>query len=276
MKIIRFGRNLLSGNSLLNKLIRKFSRIILALLLRKGIKIDIGKRYPVRMCVDFIGYENFGKGHNSGWRKCIEMCKSKKVFFDIGAHVGLYTIPAAMEIGENGKVYAFEPGEKNYDYLCRHVNLNKKNNVFTYNYLVGNADSNTVFFEDVNNSNPMNSLVVAKNHRLYKQTLRQQIKLDSFCIEQNIFPDMLKIDVEGAELFVLQGASKILEKYHPIIFLSIHPKLIELMGYSVSILISYIAKLNYDILNIDLAKADTIGFNEYILFPKVVVTGNIT
>ena len=48
-----------------NKLIRKFSRIILALLLRKGIKIDIGKRYPVRMCVDFIGYENFGRRYIS-------------------------------------------------------------------------------------------------------------------------------------------------------------------------------------------------------------------
>nr|NQU93812.1 FkbM family methyltransferase [Bacteroidota bacterium] len=156
--------------------------------------------------------------HNSGWRKCLEYCRGKKVFFDIGAHIGLYCIPASIEMGTTGKVFAFEPGLRNYETLNRHIAINKIDNIYTENCIVGNENARTLFYEDTRNANPMNSLVLYKNTELYEKTYRQQITLDAFCYKHNVVPDVIKIDVEGAELFVLNGAQEFLKQHQPTVF----------------------------------------------------------
>ncbi len=51
----------------------------------------------------------------------------------------------------------------------------------------------------------------------------RSITLDCFCSESRVIPDLIKIDVEGAELLVLRGAERLLEEFHPALIVGVHP-----------------------------------------------------
>jgi len=73
-----------------------------------------------------------------------------------------------------------------------------------------------------------------------------QIKLDSYCNKFNVTPDVIKIDVEGAEGEVLRGSRYILETSKPLIFLSLHPTLVPLFGDSKEDLLVFIKQFGYE------------------------------
>ena len=63
--------------------------------------------------------------------------------------------------------------------------------------------------------------------------------------------DLIKIDVEGAEYNILNGMRKTLERFHPLIFLEIHPTMISQFGHNVDEVIGILEEFNYSILPID-------------------------
>ncbi len=135
--------------------------------------------------------------------------------YDIGAHVGYYTLMASVLVGPTGKVYAFEPLPRNLHYLRKHLSLNKIQNVQVIAGAVSDTDGTLRFQEGGDSStgrlSEAGDIVVAT------------YRLDNFVKEKNLpLPDYLKIDVEGAELKVLQGSRNILRQRHPVIFLATH------------------------------------------------------
>ena len=101
---------------------------------------------------------------------------------------------------------------------------------------------------------------------LFKEVQKKQVTIDDFVQEHNCIPELLKIDVEGAEMSVLLGGEKVLKKYHPQIILSVHPKQIEMMGYTLEDLIKIIHSFDYEILNIDNSKlSGPLELKEYFL-----------
>ena len=89
----------------------------------RGYQISIGGQGVFRLSPDFVfrGWEGFGTRHNSGFAQCIEACKGKSVFIDVGAHIGLHSLPASTSLRPGGRVIAFEPSESNYRYLLEHM-----------------------------------------------------------------------------------------------------------------------------------------------------------
>ena len=84
---------------------------------------------------------------------------------------------------------------------------------------------------------------------------------------RHLAPDLIKIDVEGAEVRVLQGACEIMRRYRPVVFLSVHPDRIEAMGSSVEELGALIESLGYRAFEIAGAPVSTFHFAEYVLRP---------
>jgi hypothetical protein len=90
------------------------------------------------------------------------------------------------------------------------------------------AEEEEFFLIDSGDS-PMNSLTSGipgmplMSGRDIRKSSIQTITLDTFCSEDNLRPDLIKIDVEGAELLVLHGASKLLSESYPTIILAVHP-----------------------------------------------------
>jgi FkbM family methyltransferase len=140
---------------------------------------------------------------------------SGSVVYDVGAAVGLYTILASRRIGPNGEVLAFEPSPRNLSYLHRHVRLNALKNVTIIEAAVADADGEGAFLR---HSRPFQGRMdAAGDLRVRVVSLDGVVRQD-----QRRAPDILKIDVEGAELRVLHGATEILAKHQPIIFLATH------------------------------------------------------
>ena len=64
-----------------------------------------------------------------------------------------------------------------------------------------------------------------------------------FCKSNNIYPDIIKVDIEGSEIEMLIGAKKILRKHKPLIFLSYHPYHIKKLGYQNSSIFDILDKI---------------------------------
>ena len=97
-----------------------------------------------------------------------------------------------------------------------------------------------------------------------------------FCEKKGIIPEVIKIDVEGAELGVLRGAQKVLQRYRPTIILSVHPRELEVMGLNENMLHSFIKSLNYICYdsNGSIVK-DLVGI-EYILRPRKIIQNSVS
>ncbi|MGB7438647.1 MAG: FkbM family methyltransferase [Candidatus Acidiferrum sp.] len=143
--------------------------------------------------------------------------KPGAVVYDIGANVGIYTLLGSLRAGVSGWVYAFEPLERNLKYLRRHIQLNTLRNCGVVEKAVCN-ENGTRHFSSASWQPSMARLAPDG------EILVPSITLDTCIYGEERFrpPDILKIDVEGAELEVLQGANRVLTEFHPAIFLEDH------------------------------------------------------
>jgi FkbM family methyltransferase len=156
-------------------------------------------------------------------RAFINIVGAGQVLFDIGANVGYYTLLGSRLVGEGGIVLAFEPAIRNLFYLYRHIAVNKVGNVTIIpaacsnqlaiaDFTVGDscAEGHLDQRDNLKNYNPQNRMIVPT------------VTVDEVVKHTNIFPNVLKIDVEGAEFEVLQGAHHTLINAQPIILLGVH------------------------------------------------------
>jgi FkbM family methyltransferase len=137
------------------------------------------------------------------------------VVFDIGAHVGYYTLLAAVLAGPRGKIFAFEPNPRNLKYLQEHVTMNHLTNIVIIEAAV--ADKAGSAFFDSGSHSCCGRLAAQGAIRVNTVALDDLVAAGELPV-----PNFMKIDVEGAEDLVLAGASSLIENHHPIIFLATH------------------------------------------------------
>ena len=205
-----------------NKAVKKAYLFVVYFLFRKPFgneKLLITTDNHMQFYVDYTfgrhKYEGFGDRHNAGFQNWLESCKGKKTVLDVGAHIGLYSIPASPLVDPQGKIYAFEPSQANGRYLQKHMNYNHCRNIEILPYLVGEKNSDNIAFYEHPDADPMNALIIQKGPENYKKVAKKQITLDEFCRSRQITPEVVKIDVEGAEVKVFQGARVILARSQP-------------------------------------------------------------
>jgi FkbM family methyltransferase len=144
---------------------------------------------------------------------------------DVGSNIGYWLLLAARRIGESGRMLAFEPVPGPRAILQRNIRRSGLSNVDLSPWAIGRENGATEFYESqVPN---WGSLV---KHDALLQTRNRPVeirKLDDVVRESAGFrPTMLRMDVEGAELMVLEGAQTVLEKYKPRLFIEFHPFLV--------------------------------------------------
>jgi FkbM family methyltransferase len=151
-------------------------------------------------------------------------------FFDVGAHYGWTALAAARCAGKAGRVVAFEACPVLLDILAHHKRANRLRQIEIVAKAVSNVDTDAVPFFLVNKGLSFrNSLTIGASDTPFiadaEKTTYQvgSITLDRFVSDSGIVPEVIKIDVEGAELLVLQGGERVLERYHPDLILGVHP-----------------------------------------------------
>lgn len=154
---------------------------------------------------------------------------SGDVVLDIGAAFGTVSLPLSKAIGSQGTIYAFEPALNTQKILKKVINLNHLENVKIINKAV--SDINGV--EDFVEYSPENTFDWAPDtstldissvdeNLIYEKYQVNLITIDNFVETNQIQPKAMKIDIEGFELYALEGAKKTLESYQPYLCIDIH------------------------------------------------------
>lgn len=150
------------------------------------------------------------------------LVRSGMIAFDIGANIGDYAILLSNLVGSQGKVYAFEPASSTFSKLQERIAACEHSNIWGFQNAIFSENGTIEFNEFPDDFSVWNSIGEPKmlnpqNPSEYVPIVKKEsvetTTLDSFCQQHDINSiDYLKIDVEGAESDVLQGAVGLLEK----------------------------------------------------------------
>jgi len=151
--------------------------------------------------------------------KLNSLLKNGGVFIDVGAHVGFTSLVARQLVGSHGTVVALEPQPYNCERILRNWELNQFNNLHLLVAAAGDHDGFVRLPQQASTDKARLSLAIKMADALdifFIVPIRQLDSLPEISNRESI--DVIKIDVEGYELQVLQGASCILEKTKHVIF----------------------------------------------------------
>ena len=143
--------------------------------------------------------------------------KKGYIVFDIGANIGWFSLIASRRIGDKGKVFSFEPEPLNYEVLIKNIDLNGLKNIIP----IRKAVSNFIGEVDLNISsiNKGAHTLLPTNDK-YRSFKVETITIDSFINENNVSPNVIKMDIEGAEPLALAGMNNLLSKTDELIIFS--------------------------------------------------------
>jgi FkbM family methyltransferase len=158
------------------------------------------------------------------------LLKQGDVYVDVGANIGTLALCAAQLVGAHGKVIAIEAHPKTFGYLTENVALNSFLNIELLNYAVGDKEGELTF-SDIN-SDDQNKVMIGLTGGITVPVK----KLDMLLSEEN-YISLLKIDVEGFEKFVVEGASEVLKRTDVVFFESWNQNFLD-FGYTAGDLIS--------------------------------------
>jgi FkbM family methyltransferase len=145
------------------------------------------------------------------------------VFLDLGANIGYFTMMAAVMVGPQGQVLAFEPAPANCDLIRKSVAENGVDNVRLFPVAVSDRAGEVAIDAGAGQSNSrIMELSAATEGRQIVRTVRIDDTLDD--LERL---DVVKIDIEGAEPLALRGMKDLLAAFRPVIVLELSPDLIE-------------------------------------------------
>jgi FkbM family methyltransferase len=145
------------------------------------------------------------------------------VVYDIGANVGFFTAIAARLVGPIGNVVAFEPLKENFNLLRHNAHLNGFTNVTANNFALADRDGTAEFLlsKDATFGGLADSAGKIENQA--GKTEVKVFRLDSVVQRGSLpLPRIVKIDVEGAEAAVLDGAAETIQKARPILIIELH------------------------------------------------------
>ncbi len=179
-------------------------------------------------------------------------------FLDVGANIGYFSLIAGKRCSQ-GKVFSFEPDPTNYDLLSSNIALNSLSNIHSYNLALSDRDEN-LYFSTMGFTQNLGARFTAKEtatlkqHSLPTAEAPRQIKaisFDSFLPKERI--DIIKIDVEGFELNVLQGMKELLRQQQPLIITEFAPSNLKDIGRIEPIeLFDFVIRLGYQVAIVEL------------------------
>jgi FkbM family methyltransferase len=156
-----------------------------------------------------------------------EVVKPGQTVYDVGANIGFFTILCSRLVGPEGHVYAFEPIPENLHTLRHNIALNGLRNVTIVEKALSSSTGTAEMF--VSPWSAFHSLNVegatkVEDHGPEEGEITvQTVTLDEFVArEGGRAPDLVKIDVEGAELIVLAGMGETLRSRRPLLLVELH------------------------------------------------------
>jgi FkbM family methyltransferase len=163
--------------------------------------------------------------------------------FDVGANVGWYTLHLACR-QPTARLYAFEPVPSTFGRLETNLTMNGPTNVRLFNFGLGAREEELTFYVYPEGSGGASA--ANNSGRPSVREVRCRVRpLDAVAAELGVGPDLMKVDVEGAELFVFQGGWATLKHSQPLIFCEMLRKWAAHFGYHPNAIIDLLASAGY-------------------------------
>jgi len=198
------GRGVLANSQLLRSK-TKNNRVVK---LNHGLDIVVTENDYISRMIRF-----FGDFDPSLTKLLFSILRPGDILIDIGANLGVITLPAAKLVGSTGLVWAFEPQQVVRELLIESIKLNSLSNVTVYSIALSNFDGSGRVFGD---KKSLGSAKLSEENSAFDNDSCIVKPLDSLTLDTAGHPvRVIKIDVEGHEAEVLEGASKFLSEYTP-------------------------------------------------------------
>jgi len=153
----------------------------------------------------------------------IDLIKSCRTYLDVGADTGYYSLVAAS-VNANINVHSFEPSSGPLHYLLKNVSLNHfKKRITVHSIALSYSEGEAIFYEVPNHKynylkHNLGGVGSLKRDGLKTPVTVKTKTLDQFTFQSKVnHIDLIKIDTEGTENFILQGGSKTIDEFKPII-----------------------------------------------------------
>jgi len=169
---------------------------------------------------------------------------------DVGANAGVFTLVAARLVGAGGSVYAFEPSARDRARLLANVEANRLANVKVQASALGRAPGKAVLHVSSAEHPGHNTIGgFAYSEDTGGGSLEVDVtSLDDFVRAHDLHRlDLLKIDVEGSETMVLQGAQESLRRFRPVIITEAYDPSLRQLGTSAAELLRLLRDAGYDL-----------------------------
>jgi FkbM family methyltransferase len=209
--------------------------------LDKGFRMKLDLNDPEQLKVYFYGHY-----HERYEAELVQrLLKDDDGFWDVGANIGYFTLVAATALANRGQIVAFEPGKNAYARLVENISLNAYANIKTFQVAVSDREGEAVLHVSGDIADSSASLYPAGQAQAQEEVCRT-VSLDRFRREENLpAPNLIKLDVEGAELAVLQGSRELMAANSPLLLVEMEEKNLRAAGASREAIRQFLAGYGY-------------------------------
>ena len=202
--------------------------------------IDLNDKNPA-LQETFRSYSLLSEFEPSTTKIFEKVVKKGDTVVDLGANIGYFTLLAAKLVGKEGKVYSFEPEPRNYNYLLKNIEINGYSNVVAVQKAVSDKTGKTKLYicpyDSGHHTINQYDGIKAYNPDFIgdkKEFVEvEMVTLDDFFEAKNLSIDVMKMDVEGAEMLALLGMDRVIKESGKLkMFVEFFPLLIREMGGS--------------------------------------------
>lgn len=217
-----------------------------------NIALDLDGKYPnENLVINHLTHGNIYEPDVSNF--LVRVLRESDTVIDVGANIGFFSVLSSTLVGDSGKVVSFEPDQSNCDRLSSNLKLNNLENVILIQKPALNEVKQLNFYINSDNSGgsavwnvgeyPGNTRSKANPRpvNMTSTTLDRELKKQGLRI-----PKLIKVDTEGAEQHVLEGARGILEgRRIPFIISELHIFGLDKMGCSEKSLRGFMEGIGY-------------------------------
>jgi FkbM family methyltransferase len=180
----------------------------------KGLWIHLNPRFEMEYLE--------GNYESAVWKILQSHLKPGTVLYDVGAHIGLFSLIAARNLGVQGSVFVFEPDPTNLRRIEEHASRNGLGALGIIPKAAWFIDGRMKFQRACSQSSMNRGAIAEDNSAAGESTIEvETVTLDSFGREHAL-PSIIKIDVEGSEAAVLRGSEGIFQSAKPVVICEIH------------------------------------------------------
>jgi FkbM family methyltransferase len=206
-----------------------------------GFRMKLDLQDPEQLKVYFYGH--YHERYEAALVR--RLLNDDEIFWDVGANVGYFTLVAATALAQRGQIVALEPGQNAYQRLTENVSLNPYRNIQTFPVAASDREGEAVLHVAGDIADSSASLYPAGQTQVRQEVCRT-VSLDHLRRVQGLRPPhLIKLDVEGAELAVLQGARDLISATPPLLLVEMEEKNLRAAGASREAIRQFLSPYGY-------------------------------